>query len=95
MYLTWLKSGLVPVTSKEDEYKEIRLYVTTKKIQLRDKVQGFLAVVIGLVIIVCVATGVVKPYPSTWSWENAREWYSDTFYFWLLIVTLYFPGHDR
>ena len=61
---------------------------------LKNKVQGFLAVVVGLVITVCVITGIMKPYPSTWSWENARQFCSGlVFYAWLLVVAAYIPAH--
>ena len=74
-----------------------RLKSKEKQTTNNDKVQGFLAVVLGLVTIACVVTGVVKPYPTdtTWSWGNAGEWYSETFFVCLLVAIFFYPVFYR
>jgi len=53
--------------------------------------QAYLGLAIASFTVFSVVTGLVKPYPDTWSWESSADFFNSAHSIWTIAAIIYYP----
>ena len=53
--------------------------------------QAYLGLALASFTVFSVVTGLVKPYPDTWSWESSADFFNSAHSIWTIAAIIYYP----